>query len=197
VKTQEELIELEQMITLNGQYPFRTNEAEMKRLNADPGQVEKLFERLMIERLQRWCEIAEERLKNTTVKMYVTGGNDDVWAVESILRSSRYVIDPEGQVVKIDDDHEMISSSHSNPTPWKCPRDIPEEQLENVLDAMAAKVDNMRNCIFNIHIPPVDSTLDTCVKLDVTSYPPKPIRRKGFSPLISLGSFTSRYGVLP
>lgn len=175
LRTTEEVSKLEETIILNGLYPFHTIEAEMKELNADPSKVQDLFTKLAIERLERWSKIAAERLKPMGVKMYATGGNDDMWEIEPVLKDSEYIIDPEGQVVRVDDDHEMISSSHSNMTPWKCPRDISEEELEKIIEGMTSKVENMRNCIFNIHIPPVASELDSCVKLDTSTYPPRPI----------------------
>ena len=125
----------------------------------------------MTETLRRWVGLAEERLKGKGVKVYMTGGNDDRPEVEEVLKSSTYVIDPEGEVVTLDDGREMLSSGWSNPTPWKTPRECSEEQIAAKLDAMISKVQKMETCIFNLHVPPYDSGLDTCPKLDETLKP--------------------------
>ena len=96
--------------------------------------------------------------------------------VETILRASDFIIDLEGEVVKIDENNEMISSGFSNPT-WKTPREVSEERLRE--EKMTSKVQDMKNCIFNIHVPPKDSQLDTCPQLDDSVYPPKPISKEG------------------
>lgn len=167
--------ELEKAIILNGLYPYRTNEEQLKALNSERSKIDELFTELVIERLKRWCQLAEERLKPAGIKLYVTGGNDDMYAIEPVLKSSSFIIDPESDVLKLDEDHEMISTGYSNLTPWKCPRDISEEKLEAVIETMTSRVTNMSNCVFNIHVPPFNSDLDTCAKLDTSSYPPKPI----------------------
>lgn len=165
-KTQEELQALEKNIRYNGYYPYRTNPKEKEELDADRAKVDKLFKRLMVEGLQRWIRIAEKRLRDTGIKVYITGGNDDPPDIEPVLRSSDYVINPEGAVVKIDDYHEMISTGYTNITPWKAPRDIPEEELAKKIEEMASQVKDMSNCIFNFHCPPYDSIIDAAPKLD-------------------------------
>jgi Icc-related predicted phosphoesterase len=39
-------------------------------------------------------------------------------------------------------------------TPWNCPRDVSEEELENHLEDLTSQVNNMEKCVFNIHVPP-------------------------------------------
>ncbi|MEM2843188.1 MAG: hypothetical protein QXZ53_04845 [Candidatus Bathyarchaeia archaeon] len=65
----------------------------------------------------------------------------------------------------------MISTGYSNITPWKCPRDIFEEDLERKINAMTSQVKDMKNCIFNFHCPPYGTTLDLAPKLDETLKP--------------------------
>jgi uncharacterized protein len=38
---------------------------------------------------------------------------------------------------------------------------------------MASKIQNMSSCIFNLHVPPIRTSLDECPKLDTTEFPPK------------------------
>jgi len=76
------------------------------------------------------------------------------------------VINPEEKVVPVDDKHEMISTGYTNITPWNCPRDVSEEELAKKIENMTSKVTNMKNCIFNFHCPPYDSSIDSAPKLD-------------------------------
>jgi len=166
LKNRDKVRELEKSITDSGFYPYVTTKAEIEKICAKKPEQDKLMERLMKERMEKWMRIAEERLAGKGVKCYITGGNDDPAFVDTILAKSSLVEDPENKVVEIDKDHEMISSGFSNMTPWCCPRDITEEELAKKIKATASKVKNMKNCIFNFHCPPYDSGLDICPKLD-------------------------------
>lgn len=105
-------------------------------------------------------------MKGKGVKVFMTGGNDDRPEIEEVLKSSKYVVDPEGELLTLEGGYEMISSGWSNPTPWKTPRECSEGELAAKLDAMTSKVQDMDNCVFNLHVPPYDTGLDTCPKLD-------------------------------
>jgi Icc-related predicted phosphoesterase len=60
----------------------------------------------------------------------------------------------------------MISSGLSNITPFDCPRDLPEDQLLEKLEAMATQVEDMTRCVFNFHVPPFASGIDEAPALD-------------------------------
>src|SRR5207245_1766461 len=53
-----------------------------------------------------------------------------------------------------------------NPTPWHTPRECSEEQLEFMIEENATRVKDFSRAIFNLHVPPVDSGLDTAPALD-------------------------------
>jgi len=78
---------------------------------------------------------------------------------------------PEGRVVMIDDEHEMVSSGFANTTPWHAPRDIPDEDLGRFIDAMASQLHAPERAIFNIHVPPYATGLDIAPLLDETLKP--------------------------
>ena len=153
--------DFEKQVRHAGAYPFRTTPEELSAMEADRGLVDTLFTRLMVESVQRWCDIAEERLRGSNVRCYIDAGNDDEPEIVAVLKAASYVQMPEGQVVMIDDEHEMISSGFANTTPWHAPRDIPEEELAAFLDSMASKLNAPERAIFNIHVPPYASGLDT------------------------------------
>ena len=171
LKSEKEVEELERKIRFTGYYPYRTTADEVAQLREHPEKLDAVFTNVMTDTLRRWVGLAEERLKSKGVKIYMTGGNDDRPEVEDVLKSSDYVIDPEGEVVTLEDGREMLSSGWSNPTPWKTPRECSEEQIAAKLDLMISKVQSMETCVFNLHVPPFDSGLDTCPKLDETLKP--------------------------
>ena len=171
LKSEKEVEELERKIRFTGYYPYRTTADEVAQLREHPEKLDAVFTNVMTDTLRRWVGLAEERLKGKGVKIYMTGGNDDRPEVEDVLKSSDYVIDPEGEVVTLEDGREMLSSGWSNPTPWKTPRECSEEQIAAKLDLMISKVQSMETCVFNLHVPPFDSGLDTCPKLDETLKP--------------------------
>ena len=167
----QEVEAVEKNIRAVGCYPYRTTPDEIEGLSSDKGKLAEVFSELMITSIQEWMDIADSRLRGTGIKCFVSPGNDDILAIDGALRSSESVINPEGRVVKIDESHEMISCGFANMTPWKCPRDISDEELAGKIEEMTSKVKNMGNCIFNLHCPPHGSGLDEGPKLDETLKP--------------------------
>ena len=51
-------------------------------------------------------------------------------------------------------------------TPWKCPGDIPDEELMKRIDDLTGKLKNPSRSIFNFHCPPYDTTIDSAPQLD-------------------------------
>jgi Icc-related predicted phosphoesterase len=93
-------------------------------------------------------------------------GNDDIPEVDAILASSPIVICPDHNVVQLNDSHEMLSVGNSNLTPFNCPRDLPEDELAQRIEAIIGSVKDMSNCVFNLHCPPYDTGIDSAPLLD-------------------------------
>jgi Icc-related predicted phosphoesterase len=161
----------ERQVRHAGAYPFRTTPEEVAAMEADRSLVDQLFTRLMVESVQRWCDIAEERLLGTGVRCFIDAGNDDENEIVEVLKQASYVEMPEGHVVMIDDEHEMVSSGFANTTPWHAPRDIPDEEVGSFIEAMAAKLRAPERAVFNVHVPPYATGLDIAPLLDDTLKP--------------------------
>ncbi|MBS7631759.1 metallophosphoesterase [Candidatus Bathyarchaeota archaeon] len=189
IKSEKELDDMEKSIRLTGFYPHRTSDEELSKISDDEEKIDTLFTRLMIETLNKWFTIAEHRLEEVGVKCYITPGNDDKLEIDQCFRNLKYIINPEGQIINIDAHHEMISTGYSNITPFKAPRELPEEELSQKIEAMVLKVQNISSCIFNLHCPPLNSGLDACQKLDVTL---KPVFKSGHPVMIGGGSSAVR-----
>ena len=184
--------QLEKQILDSGSYPYQTDPNEMAELQNDENRVDAIFHTLMLDRLDRWIRLASERLKGTGVSMYVTGGNDDITDIKPIIEKSDFVVDPEDKVVVVADKYEMASLGMSNPTPWKTPRECSEDELWQKIESMTSQVKNMKNCIFNFHVPPVDTMISECQKLDENF---KPVYVASEPVIISGGSVSVRRAI--
>jgi len=191
-KNRQEMIGFEGKIADSGAYAHILNRSEIEELEADPGKVSALFKDLMVERLREWIALAEERLGKSSVKCLISPGNDDVLEVDQVLNSSSYVINPEGRVVEIDGEHEMITLGYTNHTPWNSPREADEDVLAEKIKGMADKVGKIESAIFNIHVPPIDTPIDQAPRVDETL---RIVVRAGSVEMISAGSSACRAAV--
>ena len=189
MKSQQEVDEMVKMVKDSGYYPYLAGKKEVEELSAQPDKVHQLFKKLMRDDVERWMGLAEERLKGTGIKCYVSPGNDDFFDIDEALDSAAYVINPEGRVVDIDGEHEMITLGYTNHTPWNSPREVDESVLSEKIEKMASGIRNMSTAIFNIHVPPIDTQLDQAPKLDESL---KPVTSGGKMMMTSAGSTAVR-----
>jgi uncharacterized protein len=189
-KNKEESDKLEKDIRDSGYYPVRLSPSESMELSSNPAKVDEIFNKMMIDRLKEWMVWAEERWKNKNVKFVISGGNDDPTEVEDILKGYSFLVDPEGSSIKLTEDHELLCCSYSNQTPWKCPREMREEELYKVLEDIVAKVENIQNCIFDVHVPPFDTNIDLAREMDLDTLKPK--LRDGQIRMVPVGSLAVR-----
>jgi Icc-related predicted phosphoesterase len=162
--TDEELGRLVQAIRDAGQYPFVGSADEIDAL-ADDAQRAEVFDRLVVDGMRRWMDLAEARLDGTGIQCYVTPGNDDFFTIDPVLRDAPAVHFVEGECVSLDGVHEMITTGYSNPTPWNTERELSEADMESRLEAMWAKVEDPQNAVAVIHAPPVNTALDEAPEL--------------------------------
>jgi Icc-related predicted phosphoesterase len=161
-----ELKALRKAIANAGAYAFDTTEEEYAQYQGDQAAVDQLFKRFMLDRVQRWIDLAEERLKGSGVRCLVSGGNDDYFEVDDVLRRSELIEVPEGQVIELVEGFSLLGVGFGNPTPWNCPRDISEEELAGKIEAVASKAADPDHAVFSLHVPPYGSGLDLAPRLD-------------------------------
>jgi Icc-related predicted phosphoesterase len=149
-----------------GQYAFVTTPDELAEYEGDQPRIDVLFRRLVTERVEEWMREADEKLRGSGVRCFVSGANDDFFEIDDVIASSEIVEDPNGTVIELEDGFELLGMGYGNPTPWACPRDIPEEELADRIDKVAATVHDMNRAIFSLHVPPLGSGLDLAPKLD-------------------------------
>jgi uncharacterized protein len=157
------LAEIVDAIRFNGFYPWVATPAEIE--NADGG----LFDRLVEEDIRRWLDIADNR-KSRQAGIFVMAGNDDPFYVDELLAGNDAVTFCDDRVVMVGE-HEMISLSWANRTPWDSPRELDEDDLYARINALADQLQRPETAIFNLHVPPYESGLDRAPALDDTLTP--------------------------
>ena len=148
-----------------GYYPYVTTESEYEEMTKNPKKVDEVFHKVMLSTLKDWLDLIPEKLPNET-RVIVCPGNDDRFPVDDLVNNHKHVINGEGKVIEIDDQHEMISCGWVNPSPWKTTREEEEDKLEERLEKYISKLKNVENAIFNFHAPPYQTKLDEAPLLD-------------------------------
>jgi len=179
--------EMEKHIKSRGYYPYRTTSDEIAELNANPGRVDEIFQQQVLQTAAQWLAYADEKLAGSGIRCFVSPGNDDMFELDDLIRTSKQVELVEGQVIELDAHHEMISSGWSNITPWHTYREEEEDKLRARLDAMVGRLRDPRNSVFNLHVPPYGSTLDDVPELTADLTP-----KLGGRSLVPAGSHAVR-----
>jgi Icc-related predicted phosphoesterase len=168
LRSKEEVTKLVDKIRMNGWYEWHCTPSEMEDFRASEEVQARVFKQLIPETMKRWVSLATEALREKKVRLFMLPGNDDDFVIDEPLNAtgSENIVNPEGKVVMIDDEHEMISTGFTNITPWHAERDIPEDELTRKIEDMTSKVKNMNSAIFNFHCPPYGTMLDAAPKVD-------------------------------
>jgi Icc-related predicted phosphoesterase len=159
-----EVAEFEDMVKRRGYYPFRTTPDELAELESNERLRDRLFHEHMLGTVERWMQMADERLEDG-VECFVSPGNDDQFEVDEIVSAAKRVQLAEGQVVEFSN-FQMISTGWSNRTPWNTYREEDENQLSERLHKMITQVTAPpERTIYNFHCPPYRSGLDDAPEL--------------------------------
>jgi Icc-related predicted phosphoesterase len=163
---EEEVTKVEDRVRANGMYPHRMTRDEVDRVAAlRPEAREEWFEVVMLDTFAKWLELAPKRLTDPAVRCFVMPGNDDPPGVDLAIERADRIEACDDRVVEFDG-YTMVSLGYSNRTPFDSPRELDEEELLARIEVLASEVDNMGRCVFNLHVPPFDSGLDTAPELD-------------------------------
>lgn len=151
-----------------GFYPKRMSAAEVDRHRESPEEVDRLFDEVVAQTVNRWIDFAEEKLSGRDTKIVFAPGNDDPEVVDATIvgRNSDKFQFVEGKVIEVAPGHEMLSTGYTNITPWDTPREYSEEVIRDRIEEIASHLRSPETAIFNIHVPPYDSGLDTAPMVD-------------------------------
>lgn len=193
VSSETEADRLRTWIADAGQYAVDMSPEEYAWYEGDQSRIDELFHRLVLDRVRAWVAEADEKLAGSGVRVFVSGANDDFLEVDDVLATSEVIEDPNGLVIDLDDGYQLLGMGWGNPTPWACPRDIPEEDLAARIDAVAATARDPAKTIFSLHVPPIGSGLDLAPKLD--DYLRPRMNASGLE-MISVGSTATRDAIV-
>lgn len=154
-----------QTIQNRGYYPYLTTPDEVAEISSTPGRSDEIFLQEALQTAKRWMEYGDAKLEGTGIRCYVCPGNDDVFEIDAAIAASKHVRSIEGQVIWLDEQHEMASTGWSNPTPWDTHREEDEDALRRRLQGLISQIKDMSNAVFNFHAPPYGSGLDEAPEL--------------------------------
>jgi Icc-related predicted phosphoesterase len=184
----DKLNELLDAIRYNGMYPWRATSDAIVRHRDDDHLREALFDEVILAELRRWIELADERMAEYGIDVFVMSGNDDPRECDAVLEGARFVQACDDRIVHIGE-HEMISCSYANPTPWHSPRELDETALYERINKLASQLERPQTAIFNLHVPPYDTGLDTAQQITENL---EPVFQSGHPVEIPVGSTAVR-----
>lgn len=159
-----EIAELRRRIRGFGAYTVTVDEAELVALE-DQAHRARTFEDVVVKSIEEWVALAEERLRDTKIRIFMAPGNDDFLAIDPPLLRSDVVEFAENRVLQLDEKHEMLTTGYSNPTPWETERELSEDELRQRIGEMAGEVRDMENLVAVLHAPPFRSGIDDAPRL--------------------------------
>jgi Icc-related predicted phosphoesterase len=170
-------------INRQGFYSVITDAAEVERMEHDVAYVDNAFKGAIIEQIQGWCKLAEERLA-PKVRCIITPGNDDPKAIDPVLRSAPRIECPEAELCELGPVL-MASCGDVTPTPWNTEREYSEEELGRRLEAILEPAPPGSKVVVNFHCPPYGTGLDFAAELDDQL---RPVIRGGRPSIVPVGS---------
>ena len=189
VESEDEVKEFEDAVRRRGYYPFRTTPDEMTELESNERLRDELFHDQMLGTVERWMQMADERLEEG-VECFVSPGNDDQFEVDEIVSAAKRVRLAEGEVVEFGD-FQMVSTGWANRTPWDTYREEDEDDLGERLQEMISQVTAPpERTIYNFHCPPYGSGLDDAPELTEDLRP-----KYGGRSLVPVGSTAVREAI--
>ena len=161
---EEGLASIEDWVRALGCYPYRTTPDELQEIHDDPDRLDRAFEQVISETLERWISMAEDRLRALGLPCLVMPGNDDPPWVRRLLDQAGWLQQAEERIVGFGP-YQVLSLGYSTPTPWDSPREITEDEMRVKLKMLAEQLDPAQPTIFNLHNPPFGTATDRAFKL--------------------------------
>lgn len=161
----EQLRELRDSVHMTGYYTDVLAPEEKEALEADPDGLERRFRAVMRQSLERWMDLAGERLPDG-FPAFAMLGNDDYPELAETLAAAPGVSYAEQDVYPLPTGGELVSVGLSNHTPWASPREVGEDELEDCIERLVSRVEDPRRAVFNMHCPPRGTNLDVAPILD-------------------------------
>ncbi len=151
-------------------YPVVLTEDEVQEIKEDPQKLDSLFKDVTIEETKHIVSVLDNIVDDIITIM--TPGNDDIFEIDEVLKSSERIIYPLERVVELPLGYQMISMDYTTETPWNTPREVSDRKLWKKLEKEAKRVSvSWDKVICNFHEPPYGTTIDLAPKLDENLQP--------------------------
>jgi Icc-related predicted phosphoesterase len=162
---EEQIVAFEDAVMRRGYYSFRTTPELLRGLEADESHWHGLFQEKMLETVETWMRLADERLAGTGIRVFCCPGNDDQFEIDEIIENAKTVELAEGRAIEIDG-FQLVSTGWANRTPWHTYREEDEPDLRaRVEQAIAQATAPAERTVFSFHCPPYRSGLDDAPEL--------------------------------
>jgi len=163
--SESEIVQYETKLSEQGHYFFRIPKEEFGNLRER--EIFELLDLKILERLDNWLIRLSQLSKPERMKVIVTPGNDDILEVDNIIKKyeSEGIFSGLSTPVKVGI-NEIISLDYTNITPWKTYRELPEKELQKLINSKVKSIENISLSIFNFHCPPYNTKLDIAPNID-------------------------------
>jgi uncharacterized protein len=166
LESESDVLEFEKRVMNRGYYPIRVSEEEYRALQEDEDLVDKRFKEVMLEGIERWIAMAEEKLAGSGIRVIACPANDDMFEIDDVLANARVVeTGDEDHPIELDG-FTMVSMGWTNPTPWNTFREAEEPELAVRIEHALEHAAEPDFTIFNFHAPPYGSKLDNAPALN-------------------------------
>ena len=166
LETRREVDELIRAARNEGTYAFETTAEEVIEIRTNIELERAVFSRLKIAALEEWIALADERLAGRRTQALIMPGNDDPPEIDAILSSARTLRNVQGVTTELAPGIWMASRGESTPTPWKTPRELPDDVLGERVRDVVSELPEGGITIWNLHMPPGDTGIDRAPRLD-------------------------------
>jgi uncharacterized protein len=160
------LEKIKKEISSVGFYPLVVDPDEATELESSPEKMAVRFECEMCERVREWMQLADEKLTPKNKTLFFMAGNDDLASIDATIAEFKNIHNPDMARFEIEGGYEIVGLSYANMTPWRCARDLEEDDLRVKLTQLTGLIQHPERTIAVLHVPPYNSSLDTCPELD-------------------------------
>src|SRR2546427_12071521 len=112
----DQVTEVEANIRRKGYYPLRMSVDRLHELDGDAGKRAACFQEVMLEGVERWMNMAADKLRGSGIRCFVSPGNDDEMEVDDVIRRAQLVEVGEGRGGD-GDGFSVISPGWGHPAP--------------------------------------------------------------------------------
>jgi Icc-related predicted phosphoesterase len=166
LESENDVVEFEKRVMNRGYYPIRVSEEEYVAMQEDEDLVDKRFKQVMLDGMERWIAMAEDKLAGSGIRVVACPANDDMFEIDDLLAGASIVeTGDEDHPIELDG-FRFISMGWTNPTPWHTFREAEEPELAIRIDRALKHADDPGLTIFNFHAPPYGSKLDNAPALN-------------------------------